>query len=244
MDMRKASESSRGDNVQYLLDEGEAAFFNHKWDYSLDIWKKIIRQNPANMKALNRIRDILAVNGNIKGVLDFCINHARFLISLKLYREAIFLLESSLRINPADYILRLMIIEIHKEQGNIDEAFSQFLKWGRVFKKENLPEIALLFMQNAIEISPLDIELTGEIAEIFVEVKHQEQALRLYNDLTSNFLRKDMRKEAKSSLSISKNFDKTTATKIELDCIHFGSGQISSGDFRMTGLLSLETGDF
>ncbi len=231
---------------QFLVEEGESAFSRQQWDKALECFTRALEDDPDNLRAFERIKDIISLKGDLAELSGFFSRYARTLISMQKFPDAVKILERILKLQPADYLPRLMIAEIHKEQHEIEKSFELFVKWGRIFNKNKMPEEALLFLQNALELKPTDRAITEEMAALLTELNRPGEAARHYRLLAEECMKADQPREALSALKTAQGFEKTLFpnvlnTRYLLAASDDGSTSLTGClkvDFNEIGLLS------
>jgi tetratricopeptide (TPR) repeat protein len=236
---KKAPESRRID-LQELQEEGERHFIYHQWSAALEKFSQILDLSPDHDRAFTRVKEIYSLRGDINQLSDLLARGARHLISLKKYSEAVRILENLLRIKPDNYLARLMISEINREEGKWEEAFSGFINWGKIFKKKDMPEEALLFLQNAYEMMPHNLEIAREIAEVILKIKDPRYASQFYRKLSIECLNKKLVREARTTLNTCVTLSNPEHNKMTIDTIYFNAGEFSELAVPLTGMLRID----
>jgi tetratricopeptide (TPR) repeat protein len=237
---KKKTTGSRRIDLQELLEEGERHYIDHEWKAALLKFNRILDLSPDHAKAFARVREIYALEGDIGRLSDHLARGARYLISLKKYNDAVSILENLLRIKPDNYLARLMISEIVREEGKWDEAFSSFVNWGRLFKKKKMPEEALLFLQNAYEMMPQNLEIAGEIAEVMLEIRDPRYASQFYRNLSIECLKKKLITDARTTLKTFLALKDSTHDRTTIDTVYFKAGVFTEQELPLCGLLSID----
>lgn len=238
----KNTSSSHDDSNhrQKYFEDGEEAFIHYNWELALQNFKKAFEANKDELKAFERISEIYAIQGDINALIEHYSDYARYLISRRKFNEAIKILESILKIKPDNYLARLMVAEIHREQNDKERSFELFLNWGRAFKKSEMPEEALLFLQNAYEMAPHDLEIAHEIAEIFFKIRHPEHATKFYRALSVECLKKELVREARTAFKTSMSLGSGKKPKTNIDNIYFIMQKGSFSRESLRGILMLD----
>ncbi len=213
-------------NLQSLFEEGERFFINGRWDNALRNYSRILELMPDHEKAFTRAKTIHGLRGNLSRIVELYSERARHQMSKMLFKQAIDTLNQIILLKPDYYLARLMRAEILKEQGSREEALSEFLHWGLTYKKLGMNDEALLFLQNACEMTPQDLEIAREISEILMDTGRYKRASSFYVEIALTCLRKKLIQEARAAFKTQTSIEKrgviiTTLDNLQLSLFQF-----------------------
>ncbi|MHC9540563.1 MAG: tetratricopeptide repeat protein [Vulcanimicrobiota bacterium] len=231
-------------NLQSLFEEGERFFIDGKWDNALWNYTRALELQPEHEKAFNRSKEIHGLRGNIGRIVELYSNRARHLVSKHHYREAIETLNHVLQLKPDYYLARLMIADILKEQDNREEAYNEFLKWGMTFKNQGMRDEALLFLQNAYEMTPQDLEIAREISEILMETDRYERASRFYMEIALACLRKKHIQEARTAFKTQTSIEQSGVVLTTLDNLQLNLLEFENRKYPLNALMRVDYNEY
>jgi|GEM_PF-3270521 len=118
-----------------------------------------------------------------EGALETYQNLAEELIAKGENTYAAEIYEKALAIEPYNFMLRFILIDLYIRLGKHDEAVKNYCKNMLYYAKENNKEKLIETFNQAIEFSPQNVELYCSFAEAHVELGEWEEALRIYEEI-------------------------------------------------------------
>jgi len=231
-------------NLQSLIDEGNRFFIDGKWDNALWNYNRVLHLQPENEKAFSRAKEIHGLHGNIDRIVELYSERASYLVSKHRYDEARETLDKVLSLKPDYYLARLMMAEMLKEQENTEEAYSEFLRWGMTFKGLEMHDEALLFLQNAYEMNPQDLEIAREIAEILMDTDRYERASRFYMEIALTCLRKNLIQEARTAFKTQTSIENGGLALTTLDNLQLSLLELEPGGKPLKALMRVDYNEY
>ncbi|MBR0518952.1 tetratricopeptide repeat protein, partial [bacterium] len=177
-------------NTMALQNEANSLMSQAQWDKALELYEKILAQDPENGDACVNASKIYAIRGRIPETVE------KYLLLMKInrkfgeYKSALENAKWVLRLQPENIDVRMLSIQIYKQQKDIKALVAEQIRLARIFVDSGKGEEAIKLLKDAQEYAPSDLNITLQLADISMSHGQMSEAVNYYKIAANSFLQR------------------------------------------------------
>ncbi len=178
-------------NLRNLLDEAEKLYEQSKWDEALELYRKVLEQDPNNEDACYKSAAIYSYRGLIPSVIEQYFKLMDIFENAGDLDQAVEVARWIQKIQPENDQARLRTILIYKKKNDTDAVVRQSMQLARLYIELGKGEESIMLLRSAQETSPDNLEIALELAEVYMSHGHINDAASHYRSVGTAYLQRN-----------------------------------------------------
>ena len=184
------------EKLENLLLEADGLFDCRRLDEAQEKYEEVLKQQPSQRQALNRLARLHATRGRIRELVRTCFRWQESLEERECWGLAGAVAESILRFDPHSLEGRQSMLR-HLEKAADQETYvAAARRDARFFVEMGNGDLSIQVLERALETCPGHIDLSMDLADMHVAQGHLQEAVLQFRALASRFEAEDQRLRA------------------------------------------------